>query len=160
VTRIRLLVFLHAICRATLRAARTGRFDGRCTQGRLPTSEAIGDKLACRADAAHAFVTIVRSSDATFGVVPCPAALGKGDISMRQTAAEFIRLGLNGLKRRPVLTVVVVYSIGVGIAVLMAIVAVSRAPTRCSTSSSERPYVVQMSAGSSNRSELLDRTPV
>jgi hypothetical protein len=79
---------------------------------------------------------------------------------MRQTAAEFIRLGLNGLKRRPVLTVVVVYSIGVGIAVLMAVVAVSRAPTRCSTSSSERPYVVQMSAGRSNRSELLDRTPV
>jgi hypothetical protein len=64
---------------------------------------------------------------------------------MRHTAARFIHLGLNSLNRRPVLTAVMVYSIAVGVAVLMAVIAAWRASSRCPTlGSSAGLYVVHI----------------
>lgn len=61
---------------------------------------------------------------------------------MRNTAANFIQLSLN---RRPVLTAMMVYSIGFGAAALMAAVAVWRANASCPQSRRpEQPYVVQI----------------
>jgi hypothetical protein len=66
---------------------------------------------------------------------------------MRNTAANFIQLSLN---RRPVLTAVMVYSIGFGAAALMAAVAVWRANASCPLSHRpEQPYVVQIVEGES-----------
>jgi len=60
---------------------------------------------------------------------------------MRNTAGNFIHLSLN---RRPVLTAMMVYSVGFGAAALMAAVAVWRANTNCPLSHrAEQPYVVQ-----------------
>jgi hypothetical protein len=65
----------------------------------------------------------------------------RGKNSMRNTAANFIHLNLN---RRPVLTAMMVYSVGFGVAALMAAVAVWRANSSCPESRSpEQPYVVQ-----------------
>jgi hypothetical protein len=76
---------------------------------------------------------------------------------MRPTAAHLIHLGLNSLSRRPVLTAVMVYSIGVGVAVLMAVIAAWRAPSRCPpTRSSAGLYVVHIPAGIPTRNERLD----
>jgi hypothetical protein len=64
---------------------------------------------------------------------------------MRNTAANFIHLSLN---RRPVLTAMMVYSVGFGVAALMAAVAVWRASSNCPVSHRpEQPYVVQMVEG-------------
>jgi hypothetical protein len=60
---------------------------------------------------------------------------------MRNTAGNFIHLSLN---RRPVLTVMMVYSAGFCAVALMAAVAVWRANSSCPLSHrSEQPYVVQ-----------------
>lgn len=61
---------------------------------------------------------------------------------MRNTAANFIHLSLN---RRPVLTAMMVYSMGFGAVALTAAVAVWRAGSGCPLSHrSEQPYVVQI----------------
>jgi hypothetical protein len=61
---------------------------------------------------------------------------------MRNAAGNFINLTLN---RRPVLTAIMVYSVGFGAVALMAAVAVWRANSNCPLSHrSEQPYVVQM----------------
>ena len=66
---------------------------------------------------------------------------------MRNTAGNFIHLSLN---RRPVLTAMMVYSVGFGAAALMAAVAVWRANSNCPLShGSEQPYVVQLAEGKS-----------
>lgn len=60
---------------------------------------------------------------------------------MRNSAGNSIQLCLN---RRPVLTAMMVYSIGFGAAALMAGVAVWRANASCPLSHrSEQPYVVE-----------------
>ena len=61
---------------------------------------------------------------------------------MRNIAGNFIHLSFS---RRPVLTVMMVYSVGFGAAALMAVVAVWRASSNCPLSHRpEQPYVVQV----------------
>ena len=61
---------------------------------------------------------------------------------MKNTAANFIHLSFN---RRPVLTAMMVYSVGFGAAALMAAVAVWRANSSYPPSHKpEQPYVVQI----------------
>jgi hypothetical protein len=60
---------------------------------------------------------------------------------MRNTAGSFMNLNL---KHRPVLTAMMVYSVGFGAAALMAAVAVWRANSSCPLSHRSEPtYVVQ-----------------
>jgi hypothetical protein len=68
---------------------------------------------------------------------------------MRTTAADYFNTALQGLRRSPVLTAILVYSIVFGAAVLMAGFAVWRSTASCPMSRS-RPavYVAQMSADS------------
>jgi len=68
---------------------------------------------------------------------------------MRNTAGNFIYLSLI---RRPVLTAMMVYSVGFGAVALMAAVAVWRANSTCPLSRRpEQPYVVQMTEPESLR---------
>ncbi len=61
---------------------------------------------------------------------------------MRNAAGDFIHLSFS---RRPVLTAVMVYSVGFGAAALMAAVAVWRANSNCPLSRRYgQPYVVQI----------------
>jgi hypothetical protein len=76
---------------------------------------------------------------------------------MRHAAAHFIHLGLNSLSRRPAMTVMMVYSVGIGVAAMMAVFAVWRIPSKCPTSQSvDRRYLVEIPAGIASRSGLLD----
>jgi hypothetical protein len=64
---------------------------------------------------------------------------------MAKIAARLIHLGLNGLRSRPVLAALVVYSVSLGIAVLMAAFAVWRAGSSCPLSRRpEHSYVVRI----------------
>jgi hypothetical protein len=74
----------------------------------------------------------------------------KGIVAMRTTAGDYFNAALRGLRRSPVLTAILVYSIVFGAAVLMAGFAVWRSTASCPTSRS-RPavYVAKMSADSS-----------
>lgn len=68
---------------------------------------------------------------------------------MRITAGNFIH---SSLIRRPVLTAMMVYSVGFGVATLMAAVAVWRANSNYPQSRRpEQPYVVQVAVDKPNR---------
>jgi hypothetical protein len=64
---------------------------------------------------------------------------------MANIAARLINLSVNGLGRRPVLAAMAVYSVGLGIAVLMAVFAVWRASSSCPLPRRpEHSYVVKI----------------
>jgi hypothetical protein len=83
--------------------------------------------------------------DETFSVLPCCNGTGKGIIAMRTTAGDYFNAALQGLRRRPVLTAMIVYAVVFGAAVLMAAFAAWRSTASCPMSRSKPVYVVQLS---------------
>jgi hypothetical protein len=82
---------------------------------------------------------------ATFAALPCCEGSGIRNIAMTNIVANYVHLSLNGLKRRPVLAAMMVYSVGLGAAALMAAFAVWRASPSCPLARRpEQPYVVQI----------------
>jgi hypothetical protein len=65
---------------------------------------------------------------------------------MRSTAGEYIQAAMQGLRRSPVLTAMMVYSLVFGAALLMAGFAVWRSTASCPMARSKPVYVVQSSA--------------
>ena len=75
---------------------------------------------------------------------------------MRTIAAYYFHAALCRLRRNPVLTTMMVYSVVFGVAVLMAAFAVWRASSSCPVRRWPEPlYVVQISAGIATRSDPL-----
>jgi hypothetical protein len=99
---------------------------------------------------------IVRRVFATFIVLPCCNGSAKGNIAMRTIAAYYFHAALYRLRRNPVLTAMMVYSVVFGAVVLMAAFAVWRASSSCPIPRwSEPRYVVQISSGYAGRSDPL-----
>jgi len=71
---------------------------------------------------------------------------GKGILAMKTTAGDYFNAALRGLRRSPVLTAIIVYSVVFGAAVLMAGFAAWRSTASCPMSRSKPVYVAQMSA--------------
>jgi hypothetical protein len=68
---------------------------------------------------------------------------------MRNLADEIIHFSSSAQSRRPLLTAIIVYSVGLAVAVLMAVFAVWRAPSSLTPRSLAGLYVVQAPAVSS-----------
>jgi hypothetical protein len=64
---------------------------------------------------------------ATFQVLPCCYGAAKGNIAMRTNAAYYYRAALYGWRRNRVLRAIMLYSVVVGVAAVMAAFAVWRA---------------------------------
>jgi hypothetical protein len=70
---------------------------------------------------------------------------------MTTTAGHYFYAALQGLRRRPVLTAMIVYAAVFGAAVLMAAFAAWRSTASCPMSRSKPVYLVQLSADAASQ---------
>jgi hypothetical protein len=93
------------------------------------------------------FLGGVRLHGETFTVLACCIGTAKGIIAMRITAGDYLHAALQGLRRSPVLTAIIVYLVVFAAAVLIAGFAVWRSTACCPATRGSKPlYLVQMSA--------------
>jgi len=99
--------------------------------------------------------TAVPEDNSAFSLIlPCTDDVKARELTMSNMATRFIKLSVTGLQRRPLLTVLMVYSVGFGVAALIVAFTLLR-DTFCGPNP-RKQYLVSIAPNIAGRSRAFD----